>query len=103
MRSEYELEFFDYEDEFPVRMAVVQCSATPVHLVIGYSHVLVDGAGIQALARDLEYFDRGGGDAGDRDRAAAGRAQCSGRCSGAGRTDRSPTERQGRPALGGPA
>ena len=64
VRSEYELEFFDYEYEFPVRMAVVQCSATPVHLVIGYSHVLVDGAGIQALARDLEHFDRGGGDAG---------------------------------------
>jgi hypothetical protein len=45
-------------------MAVVRSSGKSAHLLIGYSHVLVDGAGIQALARDLEHFDRGGGDAG---------------------------------------
>ena len=64
VRSQYELEFFDYESEFPVRMAVVRSAGTPAHLVIGYSHVLVDGAGIQALARDLAHFDRAGGEAG---------------------------------------
>lgn len=61
LRSRYELEFFDYEHEFPVRMAVVARSGSAAHLVIGYSHVFVDGAAIRALARDLEHFDRAGG------------------------------------------
>jgi hypothetical protein len=64
LRSRYELEFFDYEHEFPVRMAVVTQSGSPAHLLIGYSHVLVDGAGIRAPARDLEHFDRTAGAAG---------------------------------------
>ncbi|ACU72489.1 condensation domain protein [Catenulispora acidiphila DSM 44928] len=63
-RSRYELDFFDYEREFPIRMAVIRQSGTPVHLVIGYSHVLLDGVGIRALAGDLEHFDRAGGEAG---------------------------------------
>ncbi len=64
LRSQYELEFFDYEHEFPVRMAVVTRSESAAHLVIGYSHVFVDGAAIRALSRDLEHFDRSGGAAG---------------------------------------
>ena len=61
LRSGFEREFFDYEHEFPVRMAVVTRADVPVHLVIGYSHVVVDGAAIRVLARDLEHFDRAGG------------------------------------------
>ncbi|MEZ0110567.1 hypothetical protein ABH920_004582 [Catenulispora sp. EB89] len=64
LRSRYELESFDYEHEFPVRMAVVTRSGTAAHLVIGYSHVFVDGAAIRALARDLEHFNRASGASG---------------------------------------
>ncbi|HZP54324.1 condensation domain-containing protein [Actinocrinis sp.] len=58
MRSRFELEWFDYEREFPVRMGVVRQSGTLVRLVLGYSHVMVDGAGILALTRDLANLDR---------------------------------------------
>ena len=60
----YERTFFDYEREFPIRMAVVCRSGVPAHLLICYSHVLLDGAAIRALARDLAHFDRVGGAAG---------------------------------------
>lgn len=63
MRSRFELEWFDYEREFPVRMGVVRRSGTLVHLVLGYSHVMVDGAGILALTRDLAGLDRATGQA----------------------------------------
>lgn len=64
LHTRYELTFFDYEHEFPIRMAVVRRSGVPAHLLICYSHVLLDGTAIRALARDLEHFDRGGGEAG---------------------------------------
>ena len=46
-----------------------------MHLVIGYSHVLLDGVGIRALAGDLEHFDRAERGGRSRHRAAAGGAQ----------------------------
>ncbi|MBW8804715.1 MAG: condensation protein [Catenulisporales bacterium] len=61
LHSRYEIERFDYENEFPVRMGVVQRWGKPAYLVIGYSHVLLDGAGIRALGRDVRHFDRAGG------------------------------------------
>ncbi|MFL6114495.1 MAG: condensation domain-containing protein [Catenulispora sp.] len=61
LHSRYERDRFDYEHEFPVRMGVVQRWGKPAYLVIGYSHVLLDGAGIRALGRDVQHFDRAGG------------------------------------------
>ncbi|MBS2965451.1 condensation protein [Actinocrinis puniceicyclus] len=58
LRSRYELTPFDYRCEFPVRMGVVRQSGALAHLVVGYSHVMVDGAGIVALSRDLAHLDR---------------------------------------------
>lgn len=63
MRARFELERFDYEHEFPVRMGVVRQSGVAAHLVVGYSHVFVDAAGILALSRDLAHLDRGTGEA----------------------------------------
>ena len=65
LHTRYELTFFDYEHEFPIRMAVVQRSGVPAHLLICYHHVVLDGAAIRALARDLDqHFDPGGGEGG---------------------------------------
>jgi hypothetical protein len=63
LRSRYELTWFDYEHEFPVRMGVVRRSGTLLHLVAGYSHVVTDGAGLEALARDFAHFDQSTGEA----------------------------------------
>ncbi|HEV2342772.1 MAG TPA: condensation domain-containing protein [Actinocrinis sp.] len=63
LRSRYELTWFDYEHEFPVRMGVVRCSGVLLRLVAGYSHVMTDGAGLEALARDFAHFDQGTGEA----------------------------------------
>jgi Condensation domain len=61
LRSRYELTWFDYETEFPVRMAVVRQSGALRCFVVGFSHVMVDGAGLVALSRDTELLDRGTG------------------------------------------
>jgi Condensation domain len=58
LRSRYELNWFDYENEFPVRMGVVRQSGAFTQLVVCYSHVMVDGAGLDALQKDLEHLDR---------------------------------------------
>jgi len=57
VRLRYELSAFDYENEFPVRMGVIRRSGAAVRLVVCYSHMMVDGAGIEALVRDLEHLD----------------------------------------------
>lgn len=53
LRVAYELEPFDYEHEFPVRMAVVRQQGYATHLVVQYCHIAVDGNGIDVLVRDL--------------------------------------------------
>jgi Condensation domain len=63
MRSRYELDWFDYENEFPVRMGVIRQSGALAAMVVGYSHVMVDGNGLGALFEDLEHRDRGTGEA----------------------------------------
>lgn len=58
LSAHYELTYFDYENEFPVRVGVIRQSGALTRLVVGYSHVMVDGAGLDALARDLRHLDR---------------------------------------------
>jgi hypothetical protein len=63
LRSRYELTWFDYEHEFPVRMGIVRQSGALRVMVIGFSHVMVDGAGLAALSRDTAQLDRATGTA----------------------------------------
>jgi hypothetical protein len=63
LRSRFELTRFDYENEFPVRMGVIRRAGELAYLVLGYSHVMVDGAGLGALFQDLEHLDRVTGEA----------------------------------------
>jgi Condensation domain len=58
LRSRYELNWFDYENEFPVRMGVVRQSGMLRQLVVCYSHVMLDGAGLDALYQDLKHLNR---------------------------------------------
>lgn len=58
LRSRYALTWFDYENEFPVRMGVIRQSGVPVRLVFCYSHVMVDGSGLDILFQDLKHLDR---------------------------------------------
>ncbi|MFF5232572.1 condensation domain-containing protein [Dactylosporangium sp. NPDC000521] len=57
LRSRYEFTPFDLEREFPVRWGVVTTGGAPSHLVVQYSHLAVDGFGIDALVRDLPNLD----------------------------------------------
>lgn len=59
LRSRYEFTPFDLETEFPVRWGVVTVDDVPSHLVVQYSHLAVDGFGIEALVRDLPRLDAG--------------------------------------------
>jgi hypothetical protein len=63
LRSRYELTRFDYENEFPVRMGIVRQSGVLRVMVVGFSHVMVDGAALAALTRDTEHLDRATGGA----------------------------------------
>ena len=63
LRSRYEFTRFDYENEFPVRMGVIQQSGVPVQLVVGYNHVMVDGSGLAVLDQDFQHFGRTAGEA----------------------------------------
>jgi Condensation domain len=63
LRSRYELTWFDYENEFPVRMGVIRQSGALAQMVVGYSHVMVDGAGLGVLTEDLAHLDRITGEA----------------------------------------
>ena len=57
LRSRYETTPFDHAREWPVRMGVVRKAGILTHLVVQYSHVAVDGLGIDAIARDLAHRD----------------------------------------------
>jgi hypothetical protein len=65
LASPYWLTWFDYENEFPIRMGVVRRSGTIVYIVMGFSHVFVDGNGLGILLDDLEHLDRSTGEAGE--------------------------------------
>ena len=58
LRSSYERTWFDYENEFPVRMGVIRQSGVPVQLVVCHCHVMVDGGGLDIIYQDFEHFDR---------------------------------------------
>jgi hypothetical protein len=57
LRSHYEFTPFELETEFPVRWGVVTVQDVPSHLVVQYSHLAVDGFGIDAVVRDLPHLD----------------------------------------------
>lgn len=44
----------DYDGEWPVRMGVVRCHSVLTHLVVMSCHLVSDGAGMQALTREVE-------------------------------------------------
>jgi hypothetical protein len=87
LRSRYQHTWFDYENEFPVRMGVIRQSGVPVQLAVGYSHVMVDGGGLAVLDQYLAHIDKTAGEAtaptgglsplelADRQDSAAGRRQ----------------------------
>ncbi|MEU7868923.1 condensation domain-containing protein [Dactylosporangium sp. NPDC049140] len=57
LRRHYEFTPFDLAREYPVRMGVVARAGRPSHLVVQYSHLAVDGFGIDAIVRDLAHRD----------------------------------------------
>lgn len=56
MRSRYELTWFDYEFEFPIRMGIVRQSGVARAMVFGCSHVVVDGRGLEVLTANVARF-----------------------------------------------
>ena len=48
---------FDYEHEWPVRMAAIRCGGVVTHSVAVYLHLSIDGAGLDALLADLATMD----------------------------------------------
>jgi hypothetical protein len=44
---------FDYETEFPIRMAVIRRNGTPAHMVAVYLHTVLDAGGLTALLNDM--------------------------------------------------
>ena len=57
LRERYELTAFDYAAEWPLRMGVIRQAGVLTHLVVQYSHLAVDGSGIEAVVRDLAHLD----------------------------------------------
>jgi hypothetical protein len=53
VRARYQATVFDYEHEFPVRMAVIRQHDTLTHLVAVYLHLAIDAGGLMALATDI--------------------------------------------------
>lgn len=57
LRSRYEFTPFDYPAEWPVRMGVIRRGGQLTHFVVQYSHLAVDGFGIEAIIRDMAHLD----------------------------------------------
>ncbi len=57
IRARQELATFDYVNEWPVWMTVIQHRGGVSHMVAMYSHLAVDGRGIGALVTDLSNMD----------------------------------------------
>ncbi|HEV2887901.1 MAG TPA: condensation domain-containing protein [Jatrophihabitans sp.] len=53
----FESEDFDYESEWPVRMAVILQDGVPTHMVVSYLHLYIDALGLRALMADLATMD----------------------------------------------
>jgi hypothetical protein len=51
---------FDYEQEWPVRMAVITQHGTATHVAEIYCHLAMDGFGLVALRADLARYDEAG-------------------------------------------
>jgi hypothetical protein len=58
LRLRYEFTWFDWENEFPVRMGLIRQAGALVHLAVGYHHVMVDGIGLLVLGRDTDNLDK---------------------------------------------
>jgi Condensation domain len=58
LRLRWELAWFDYENEFPVRMGVIRRPGALTHLVTCYSHLMVDGDAFNTLDEDLLRLGR---------------------------------------------
>lgn len=58
----WEEQRFDYETEWPVRMAVVCAQGAPCRLVVVYCHLALDLQGLEALLADLSTMDRRSGE-----------------------------------------
>jgi hypothetical protein len=56
LRHDFHENDFDYEREWPVRIAVVRQHGVATHLVALYSHFAVDGAGVRALIADAAHL-----------------------------------------------
>src|SRR6266568_6410424 len=57
VRERYVATVFDYEHEWPIRMAVIRHHGAATHLVAVHCHLAMDGGGFQAVAADLGSFD----------------------------------------------
>lgn len=53
VESRYRETNFDYEHEFPVRMAVIRHNGRVVHMVAVYLHTALDAGGLEALLADI--------------------------------------------------
>lgn len=51
---------FNYEDEWPARMAVITHQGAATHVAEIYCHLAIDGFGLAALRKDLTSRDRTG-------------------------------------------
>lgn len=59
LRWHYEGINFDYANEWPIRMGAVRHRGEVTHAVVMYSHLIIDGYGVDALSRDvLSHLDR---------------------------------------------
>ena len=54
----YEDRIYDHAVEWPLRMAMVRHRGLVTHAVAVYSHLVIDGHGLDALTRDLANLDR---------------------------------------------
>lgn len=53
VRDRLQREHFDYENEWPLRVALVTVDGTPVWQVVVYLHLSIDAGGMTALIKDL--------------------------------------------------
>jgi hypothetical protein len=57
LRISYEERKFDYEHEWPVRMAVIVTGGVVTHMVAVYLHLAIDASALEVLAADLAARD----------------------------------------------
>lgn len=53
VETRYKETNFDYEHEFPIRMAVICLGGEPMHMVAVYLHIALDAGGLEALLTDI--------------------------------------------------